>query len=132
MATDNSGYPYLPMLAAGNLSAHAGKIMTKNAVADQIALSGGQDEVIAGVLQNKPAAAGRAATVQVAGIAKVEAGAAVTAGDVVAPNASGLAITFVPTAASVEWVLGIAMTTVGAAGEILEVLLMIQTVSTET
>lgn len=131
MATDNTGYPFLTMLAAGDLSAHAGKIMTKNAVADQIALSGGQDEVIAGVLQNKPAAAGRAATVQVAGIAKVKAGGTVAAGDVVAPNATGLAIKFTPTAASVEWILGICMVG-GANGEVIEVLILIQTVSTET
>lgn len=132
MSTDNKGYPFLTMLAAGDLSSDAGKIMTKNTVADQIALSGGQDEVIAGILQNKPAAAGRAATVQVAGIAKVISGASITPGDIVAPDSAGLAITFVPTAASVEWILGIAMTGSAGAGEVVEILLIIQTVSTET
>ncbi len=132
MATDNSGYPYLPMLAAGDLSAHAGKILQKNANADEVALATAATQKLIGILQNKPAAAGRAATVQVAGIAKVIAGAAVTAGALLTTNASGLAITFVPTAATVEWVIGIAMTGAVGANEVIEVLLLFQTVSTET
>ena len=132
MATDNSGYPYLPMLAAGDLSSDAGKIMQKNTTADQVALATAATQVLIGILQNKPAAAGRAATVQVAGIAKVEAGAAITVGDLLTTDGAGLAITFVPTAATVEWIIGIAMTGAAAANEMVEVMLIIQTVSTET
>lgn len=132
MATDNTGYPYLTFLADANLAAHAGKIMQKTTVADEVALATAQTQVLIGVLQNKPGAAGRAATVQVAGVAKVEAGAGITVGDVLTADGAGLAITFVPTAATVEWVIGIALTGAGGANEIIEVLLLIQTVSTET
>ncbi len=132
MATDNSGYPYLPMLAAGDLSAAAGLIMQKNTTADQVALATAKTQVLVGILQNKPAASGRAATVQVAGIAKVISGAAVTVGDLVTTDGNGKAITFSPTAATVEWVIGIAMTSSAGINEVIEVLLLIQTVSTET
>jgi len=120
------------MLAAADLSAAAGLIMQKNTTADQVALATAATQVLTGILQNKPAAAGRAATVQVAGIAKVVAGAAVTVGDVLTTDGAGKAITFVPTAATVEWVIGFAMTAAAAANEVIEVLLLIQTVSTET
>jgi len=48
-----------------------------------------------GILQNKPAAAGRAAAVQITGESFIECGAAVTAGDELAPDGTGAAITAV-------------------------------------
>jgi hypothetical protein len=48
-------------------------------------------EAAAGILQNKPAAAGRAGSLRVAGESFVVAGAAITAGDELAPNASSRA-----------------------------------------
>ena len=46
-----------------------------------------------GVLQNKPAASGRAATVGIDGVTKVRVGAAVTAGDDLASDSTGRAVT---------------------------------------
>lgn len=84
---------------------------------DQVASAGG-DAV--GVLLNDPAAAGRAAEVAIMGIAKVKAGAALTAGDRVQSDASGKAIT----AASGDIVLGRALDTAAAADELIRVLLI--------
>lgn len=71
-----------------------------------------------GVLQNDPSAAGRAATIAVAGIVKVVAGGTVAAGARVQADAAGDAIT----AATGDYVLGTALTG-GADGELIEVLL---------
>jgi hypothetical protein len=74
-----------------------------------------------GVLQNDPSAAGRAATIAVAGVTKVVAGGTVAAGNKVQSDASGDAIL----AASADHVLGRALTG-GADGELIEVLLLSQ------
>jgi hypothetical protein len=79
--------------------------------------SAGGDAI--GVLQNDPAAAGRAAAVCYAGVTKVIAGATVAAGAKVQSDASGLAIT----AATGDAVLGVALKG-GAANEVIEVLLV--------
>lgn len=79
--------------------------------------SAGGDAI--GVLQNDPAAAGRAATVCYAGVSKVIAGATVAAGAKIQSDASGLAIT----AATGDAVLGVALKG-GAANEVIEVLLV--------
>lgn len=71
-----------------------------------------------GVLINEPEGAGHAATVVVAGIVRVQAGATVAAGDKVQANASGLAIT----ATTGDHVLGRAING-GASGELISVLL---------
>jgi len=55
------------------------------------------------------------------GIMKVEAGAAVSVGDVIASDASGRGITAVASAGNFK--LGVALTAASAAGEIIEVLL---------
>ena len=83
---------------------------------DQVASAGG-DAV--GILQNNPAAAGRAAEVAYSGIAKVVAGATVAAGARVQSDASGRAIA----AASGDIVLGRAISG-GAVGEVISVLLI--------
>lgn len=75
-----------------------------------------------GVLQNDPAAAGRAATVAISGVSKVEAGGAITKGANVSSDSTGRAIT----ATSGHRVLGVAQETVTTAGQILPVLLKVQ------
>lgn len=84
---------------------------------DLVASAGGDAD---GVLLNKPDAAGRAAEVAVSGIVKVVSGAAVTRGDKVQSDAAGRALT----AASGDHVLGKALTSSGAAGQLIEVLLV--------
>ena len=71
----------------------------------------------AGVLQNAPAAAGRAAEVAISGVVKVEAGGSVTAGDDIASDASGNAVT----AATGDQILGVALED-GADGQRIEIL----------
>lgn len=70
-----------------------------------------------GVLQDAPAAAGRAALVAVAGKVKVVCGGTVTRGGAVMSNASGQALT----ATSTNIILGTALET-GATGRIIEIL----------
>lgn len=50
-------------------------------------------DVLAGVLQNKPQRVGAAATVAFSGVSNVVIGGAVTAGDKVAPDTQGRAVT---------------------------------------
>ena len=70
-----------------------------------------------GVLQNDPAAAGRAAEVAILGITKVVCGGVVTAGGPVASDAAGEAVD----AASGDVILGTALET-GADGEVISIL----------
>lgn len=72
-----------------------------------------------GVLQNKPNAAGIAATIFTSGVSKVKAGAAVTAGANVKADASGRAIL----ANAGSYALGIALASAGGANELIPVLL---------
>jgi hypothetical protein len=105
--------------AGGDLS--AGQLLFVDVAADgqvDVVASAGADAI--GVLQNDPAAAGRAASVAVLGVSKVVAGAAVTAGARVQSDASGRAIA----AATGDVVLGRALTAASAAGEVIEVLLL--------
>jgi hypothetical protein len=70
-----------------------------------------------GVLQDAPAAAGRAALVAIAGKVKVVCGGVVTRGGPVASDASGTAVN----AATGDIILGVALET-GASGRIIEIL----------
>lgn len=70
-----------------------------------------------GVLQNKPAAAGRAATIASGGVSKVVAGAAITKGAHVMSSSAGKAIT----ATSGKTILGTALEAAGADGDIIAV-----------
>ena len=70
-----------------------------------------------GVLQNKPQVEGMAATVAIGGISMIEAGGAVTAGDVVGPDATGRAVTGGTPAA------GLAIRGADEAGDLIPVLL---------
>ena len=49
--------------------------------------------LVVGVLQNKPQNVGMAGTIGIFGVSNVLAGAAVTAGDLLAPDATGRAVT---------------------------------------
>lgn len=70
-----------------------------------------------GVLQDAPAAAGRAALVAIAGKVKVVCGGTVTRGGPVASDADGKAVN----AATGDIILGVALET-GASGRIIEIL----------
>lgn len=75
--------------SSGNLSAGQYRFVVVNGSGQIAAPSAGVRAV--GVLQSKPAAAGDAATVAVAGVSKVEAAATLAAGAKVACDATGKA-----------------------------------------
>lgn len=80
----------------------------------------GDGELVCGVLQNTPDAAGKSCTVGHLGIAKVKAGGAITAGAVVASDGTGKAVA----AGSGKGGAGIAMET-AAENDLVRVLLML-------
>ena len=86
-----TGVPGLP----GSADPNTGKqyCFVKVTGAHQVGLCTAATDVIAGILQNKPQNVGMAATIGFAGISNVIAGAAVNAGDKVAPDGSGRAVT---------------------------------------
>lgn len=76
-------------------------------------------ETLVGVLQNKPAAAGRAATVAVLGETKIVAGGSVTVNDLITTNASGRATA----ATSGDYVMGRALVAATNDGEVIRMIL---------
>ena len=116
MATENSLLS-ISLPAAADLSAAQYKIVHINS-SGQAALSNATSLGV-GVLQNKPTAAGRIATVAHAGITKCVAGAAITAGVRVTSDANGNAIA---AATAGDAVIGFAVTG-AASGDVFPVLL---------
>lgn len=100
--------------AGADLSAAQFKFVTVDADGQLSVSTDGAASV--GVLLNDPSAAGRAAEVCIGGVTRVEAGGTVTAGDAVASNATGEAIT----AATDDIILGTALTG-GADGEVITI-----------
>lgn len=104
----------ITVVAGGDLSAkqfHAVKVNSSGQV-----VAAGDGEAGIGFVQNKPTS-GQAATVRVAGVTKAAAGGTVTAGQKIAANADGKAVT----ATASENVIGTALTG-GTSGTIISVL----------
>lgn len=59
--------------------------------AEQVGLATGGDDVVVGILQNKPQQPGAAATVGYEGVSNVIASGAINAGDLLGPNSDGKA-----------------------------------------
>lgn len=89
MATENN-LTSISLPAAADLSAAQYKIVQVNS-SGQAALANATSMTV-GVLQNKPSAAGRVATVAIHGVSKVVAGGAITAGARVTSDANGNAV----------------------------------------
>jgi hypothetical protein len=119
MAGQDQGKVDLSFKAAADLSTHQYKFM-KLTADDTVGISAATTDNTVGVLQNKPDAAGKAATVRIQGKAKVVSGASITAGQEVSTNASGTAKVAVTT----ERVLG-TCTKGGASGDLLEIVLSV-------
>lgn len=77
------------------------------------------DDVVIGVLQNKPQNAGNAATVGIRGVSKVVADVAIAAGSNIKCSADGQAAT-----AGAGPTVGVALTSTANAGELVSVLLL--------
>lgn len=80
------------------------------------------NEITAGVLQNKPQAVGEAATVAIAGVSLVVAGATFTGGEAVKSTSTGTAAV---ATAGTDVVIGQALTA-GVAGDLISVLLKLK------
>jgi len=103
--------------SSGDLSASQ-YFLVKVDASGQAAL-GGLGEVCVGVLQDKPSAAGRAAEVGTEGVSKCVASAAIAAGATVSCTAAGKA----KTAATGEFVVGVARSAAAADGEVFQLML---------
>lgn len=107
------------MKAGADLSAVQYHIMRRSA-ADQCNIgSQATTTQLIGVLQNKPAAANRAATIAFVGHSKVVAGGAVTDGGLITTNGSGRAAA----AGSGDVVVGRALATSTTDGEVIDAVL---------
>ena len=91
MAYEQPVWALAGAVAAADLSAKQFFCVKKNATNQQYALCDTDGEVVDGVLQNKPDAAGREATIMALGITKIEAGEALTAGDLWGTDNAGKA-----------------------------------------
>jgi len=116
MAFDNS-VQSVSLPAAADLSAAQFKLVTVNSSGN--AAVAGATSLVVGVLQNKPDAAGKAATVAYAGVSKVVAGGSITAGARVTADANGAAVA---AASAGDAVLGVALAG-AASGDLIPVLI---------
>jgi hypothetical protein len=109
--------------AAADLSALRWRIMKLSAEKIVNKCTAATDHCI-GVLTDKPAAAGRACAVADKGVVPVEAGAAVSIGDLITSDSVGRGITSSPSTAN-HGVIGKALTAATAAGQLIQVELQI-------
>lgn len=107
--------------AGADLSLLQFRIVKLGTLAREVVVATALTDKILGVLQDKPAVVGRAATVRLIGISKVVAGAAVALHASVGADGSGRAIT-AGTAGNIA--IGYALEAAGAAGDIITVLMM--------
>lgn len=114
------------LIAAADLSSYMDRFV-KITAANTVNVCSVDGEFAIGVLKNKPNAAGVAATVEMAGVTKVVAGEAITAGMFVGTANDGRAKQVEHTATGADtgdWVLGQALDTVTQAGQIVTVRLL--------
>lgn len=123
MATELQGLD-VSLKAAADLSALQFRIM-KISAARTINKATAATDLFAGVLQDKPAAAGRAATLRVAGISKIECGATVTVGAMLTSDSVGRCIDIASGSGETDHHIGIALEAGADAGVFIPVLLMI-------
>lgn len=91
MATENELFNLPGMTADADLSAKQFFFVKQGTTAKRVGLADTDGEVVDGVLQNKPNAAGQPATVMALGITKVEAGETLTPGDLIKTDSAGKA-----------------------------------------
>lgn len=108
-----TGPPGVP----GSASPNAGfqYRFTKVNGTNQVGLCTAATDVVAGIMQNKPQVSGQAATIGFSGISRVIAGAAISAGALVAPDSVGRAVT---DSTHGKWQ---ALQAAGGAGEVISV-----------
>jgi hypothetical protein len=107
--------------AVRDLSSYQHRIMKLSS--GQIDFATAATDVLLGVIQDKPAAAGRAGCVRIYGISKVEAGDAVLENALVTSDNVGRGVTAAAGAGTNNYIIGRALTAAGAAGDKFNVLL---------
>jgi hypothetical protein len=90
MAYEDIGKVDITLPASADLSASQYKFVKIN-TSGEAEVATARGEKVIGVLQNKPSAAGEAATVRVWGVSKVQAAEALAAGDFICTSAAGQA-----------------------------------------
>jgi hypothetical protein len=121
MATEVPGFMITGYTASADLSSSQYRAVKITAVRTVGPVAAITDKFI-GVLQNAPTST-QTAQIMHSGRSKVEASAAITAGDTVGVSANGRAVTIAPGTATTQYILGIAEDTCANAGEIISVLL---------
>ena len=107
--------------AAGDISAYRYKFMILSG--GQVTVATAVTDSCVGVLQNKPAAQGRAAELVVCGETKMVAGAALaTVGTAITTDTSGRAVACTAGSDTTTYILGRTLEASGAAGDIIRVL----------
>jgi len=91
--------------AAADLSAHQFKFVKLDNTG-KIAAMAADTDIPVGILQDKPAAAGRVGTVMVDGISKVSSNAGLTAGNLVGSSADGQAAAYANGTDTTKYVVG--------------------------
>lgn len=119
MATYDDGID-ITLPAAADLSGQQFNFLTI-AADGRVNVSAAATEDIIGILQNKPAAAGREAKVRVAGVSKLEMGAAVNEGAYVTADSSGRGVA---TTTAADRVGARCLVASGAAGDVVKVLIV--------
>lgn len=110
----------ISLKAAADLSALQFRIMKISAARTINKATAATDEMI-GILQDKPAAAGRVGTVRVGGLSKLESGGTISAGAPVTSDANGKGVASAPSSAN-ESIIGWAIEA-AVSGDIFTVLL---------
>ncbi len=108
-------------LADGAIPAYT--LVKQNAADDHIVAAAAVSDLFIGVTMELAAASGERADVQMTGIAYIVAGAAVTRGSPVTSDASGRAVAAAPAAGVNNTVIGRALESASAVGDVIRVLL---------
>ena len=93
MAMEQPLFKIAGLRAGGDLSSDQFKCVKKNTTLDQVVRCTVDGEVVLGILQNKPDAAGKSAEVMAAGVSKVVAGGTLAVGDFWGTDGNGKAVT---------------------------------------
>ena len=115
MAVQYEGHD-IPLQVSADMSSSQFTFVKVGAADFKVAACGDGEKAV-GILQDKPAADGRAGNVRISGTSKVVAGAAIALGAEVASDANGKCVT----AASGDYILGVALEAAGAANQIIAV-----------
>ncbi len=120
MATAHQGAIKMMWPASGDISSYRWKFMILSS--GELTVATAITDHPVGVLQDKPAAQGRAGEVVVVGPTKMVAGEALTTpGTLISTDTSGRAIAVTPGSDTTAYILGHTVGTAGAANDILEV-----------